>query len=317
MKKTMITFAALAHALYRVSKGQAPLEHHDDAAEQETALVALRAALQAQGIDVQLEGTHRVPDATEIAALTPERRPQVLAMGLSLALSALRPHVQPLGRQERKRQLEEHRDLIVRVADAVILAAATYLRYPAEEIELLKSASTDGPVTIPILLPVPRAEDRATFAAWQSVLQHVIASLTEVVSQSAIHAAMQRIDANDPGLRLIGVTALDHMSRALRDEPHVSDHLQDLREEAPGEHKIPPDIDAQIVVLLALTRQRDLLAKYLGEEGTVAVETPDRAAYVACLEGATDGLSRLRPASRDLRRALNFLRSHTRTRITH
>lgn len=99
------------------------------------------------------------------------------------------------------------------------------------------------------------------------------------------------------------------------------------REEAPKEHKIPRDIDAEIVILLALTRQRDVLHKYLREEeGTreasegldrEASEGPDRAVCVACLEGATDALCLLRPASRDLRRALHFLRRRRTTRTTH
>lgn len=157
---TMISFAALAHALYRASKGHGVIEHGEDATERETALVALRAALQEQGVDdVQIEGEHKAPEAAEIAALTPEQRRQALSMGLSLALTALRPHVRPLGREERKRQLEEHHDLIVRVADAVLTQAARYLGFPAEELETLMCVACLEGATDALCLLRPASRD--------------------------------------------------------------------------------------------------------------------------------------------------------------
>lgn len=323
---TMITFAALAHALYRASKGHGRVEHADGAerdtaaAERETALLALRAALEEQEIELELElaGEHRVPNATEIAAFTPEQRVQILSLGLALALQAIQPHVPALEREERKRKLAEHRDLIVRVADAVLVAAARYLRYPEEEIELLRSAARKGPVTIPILVSAPSAEDRRTFGAWHSVLENVVEKFFELVTKQDLTGAMRRIDANDPGLILIGVMALDRLARVRHDKPNLSEYLQEIREDA-KEHKIPRDIDAQIVVFLALVRQRDVLNKYLSKEGDTRptlADDPDPVVFRACLEGATEALSLLRPASKDLGRALRFLRSR-HSRITH
>lgn len=326
MSAAAITFAALAQVLYQASRGRV-LEEDDlldvSDLERETAAVAIRAALEAQWIDVDVE-THKVPDATEREALAPEQRARSLTMGLMLAIHSVKTAVEPKGREERKRQLADHRDVILRVTDAVITAACEFLRCSEEETQRLRSAATsEGPVTIPIFVSVPPAEDLRTFVAWHDVLEHVLARLATMLDQTEIARAMQRIDPNDAGLKLIGIMALRSVAAARhdapvrctaarRDEPgHLLQVVEELREEARG-HEIPADVSPQIVVYLGLTRQREVLRKYLTQQGAVmGLEAPEAAVFAACLEGATEALCLLRP-SKDARGALKFLRRRVR-----
>ena len=320
MSAAAITFAALAQVLYQASRGRV-LEEDDlldvSDLERETAAVAIRAALEAQRIDVDVE-THKVPDATEREALAPEQRARSLTMGLMLAIPSVKTAVEPTGREERKRQLADHRDVILRVTDAVITAACEFLRCSEEETQRLRSATSEGPVTIPIFVSVPPAEDLRTFVAWHDVLEHVLARLATMLDQTEIARAMRQIDPNDAGLKLIGIMALRSVAAARHDGPRRAEGPHDLlqveeelREEARG-HEIPADVSPQIVVYLGLTRQREVLRKYLTQQGAVmGLEAPEAAVFAACLEGATKALCLLRP-SKDARGALKFLRRRVR-----